>query len=78
MAKIHNTLDIDFTPSEQQLIARKNHTNTQSIVIKELKNQINKLKDELFVLNNQFSEIDKMKKNMSGIETKLDKIKIES
>ena len=78
MAKIHNTLDIDFTPSEQQLITRKNHTNSQSIVIKELKNQINKLKDELFVLNNQFSEIDKMKKNMSGIETKLDKIKIES
>ena len=78
MAKIHNTLDIDFTPSEQQLITRKNHTNSQSIVIKELKNQINKLKDELFVLNNQFSEIDKMKKNMTGIETKLDKIKIES
>jgi hypothetical protein len=49
MAKIHNTLDIDFTPSEQELLA-KNHTSTPNGAIKELKGEVARLKDELFVL----------------------------
>ncbi len=78
MAKIHNTLDIDFSPSEQELIAHKNHTNSNNIVIKELKGEINKLKDELFVVSHEFKEMEKIKKNMNGIQSKLDKIKFES
>ena len=76
MAKIHNTLDIDFTPSEQELLAKKNHTNTQNTMIKELKGEMNKLKDELFVLNHQLLEVEKLKKGMTGIESKLDKFKV--
>ena len=67
MAKIHNTLDIDFSHSEQELITHKNHTNSNNIVIKELKGEINKLKDELFVVNHEFKEMEKIKKNMNGI-----------
>lgn len=45
-------------------------------MIKELKGEISKLKDELFVLNHELADLDKIKKNMSGIESKLDKIKL--
>lgn len=45
-------------------------------MIKELKGEINKLKDELFVLNHQLAEVEKLKKGMTGIESKLDKFKI--
>ncbi len=51
MAKIHNTLDVGFTPSEQELIAKKAQTNNQNIAIKELRGELSKLKDELFVIN---------------------------
>jgi len=45
MAKIHNTLDIDFTPSEQELIAKKSNTNHQNVALKELKSELGKVKD---------------------------------
>jgi len=34
MQKIHNTLDIDFTPSEQELITKKAATNNQNGAVK--------------------------------------------
>lgn len=57
-------------------MAKKTHTNTQNTMIKELKGEINKFKDELFVLNHQLAEVEKLKKGMTGIESKLDKMKI--
>lgn len=57
-------------------MAKKTHTNTQNTLIKELKGEMNKFKDELFVLNHQLTDVEKLKKGMTGIEAKLDKIKI--
>jgi hypothetical protein len=45
MAKIHNTLDIDFTPSEQELIAKKNNSNNQNVAFREIKSELGKVKD---------------------------------
>jgi hypothetical protein len=34
MAKIHNTLDLDFSPSEEELINKKKHDVGQSTAVK--------------------------------------------
>lgn len=37
MAKIHNTLDIDFSPSEEELINKKKYDQGNSTAVKELR-----------------------------------------
>jgi len=57
MAKIHNTLDIEFSPSEEELINKKKYDVGQNTAVKELRIEINRLKDEIFVLANQNAEM---------------------
>ncbi len=37
MAKIHNTLDIDFSPSQGELINKKKHDAGHNTAVKELR-----------------------------------------
>lgn len=78
MAKIHNTLDIEFTPSEQELLAKKSGSQGQNVAVKELKSEVGKLKDELFVLNHELAEVDKFKKAVAALEARLERMKVES
>ena len=78
MAKIHNTLDIDFTPSQQELLAKKSHNEAHGNALKQMKGEIHKLKDELFVVSHEMSEIEKVKKNLTGLQSKLNKLRFES
>ena len=48
------------------------------MAIKELKSEISKLKDELFVLTHEVEDNKKVKVALNGLEGKLDKIRVES
>ena len=50
----------------------------QNLIFKELRAEINKVKDEVFVLTHELAEVEKVKKSMSGLEGKVEKIKVES
>lgn len=45
MAKIHNTLDIEFSPSEQELLDKKSANLGQNLALKELRSELSKVKD---------------------------------
>ena len=45
MAKIHNTLDLEFSPNEQELLAKKGSNLNQNLAMKEMKTELSKLKD---------------------------------
>ena len=38
MAKIHNTLDLEISPNEQELIAKKTTNLSNNVALKEIKN----------------------------------------
>jgi hypothetical protein len=76
MVKIHNTLDMEFSPNEQELLSKKASTLTQNLAFKELRAELSKVKDEVFVLTNELAEIEKVKKSMTGLEGRVDKIKV--
>ena len=48
----------------------------QNLAFKELKSELSKVKDEVFVLTHELAEIEKVKKSMSGLEGKVEKIKV--
>lgn len=78
MAKIHNMLDVDFSPSQEELIAKKNNDFGQNQAMKELRGELSKVKDEIFILSHQLADVQKVKKSMAGLEGRVDKIKVES
>ena len=56
LQKIHNSLDIDFTATQRQLIDTKNKKQGLSNVQqaqRQLKIEISKMKDEIFLLSSQ-------------------------
>lgn len=48
------------------------------MAIKEMKGEISKLKDELFVLTHEVEDSKKVKMALSGLEGKVEKMKVES
>lgn len=78
MVKIHDTLDIDFSPNEQDLVAKKEGSSLQTAAMKELKSELHKLKDDFFVLTHQQKEVEQIKKMFSSLELRIDKLKVES
>ena len=39
----------------------------QNLIFKDLRAEINKVKDEVFVLTHELAEVEKVKKSMSGL-----------
>lgn len=48
------------------------------MALKDMKTDLNKMKDEVYLLTHQLEDIDKFRKIINLLENKIDKIKVDS